>query len=698
MIASCRGPDQTRNRPFELGDLENGDVGGGDGNRSSLEKQEVAGGLLGGTSSTLGEVMVAEEAAAADIFLKKKDTRGPLSIISCNNNGSPRQILNKSHAQVDFRFHDICFSVEVSKMRAALMSEKAGVKEILRGVSGAVESGQILAIIGASGAGKTSLLDVLVGKIKAGTKGLSVTGDVIVNGEAMSRAFFLENAAYVPQEDRLWSALTVRENLMFACKMYGPDMSRAQCEQRVAEVVASLGLESCQDTKVGNIFLKGISGGQKRRTSIGVELVVRPKIVFLDEPTSGLDAAAASEMMALLRRLASETDMIIITSVHQPSTRVFNSFDQVILLTMGQTAYFGPAVGSLEHFAKFGHVPVGLVNPADYLLEITNSDFSDAKAVQHLADEWLNSPACATLNQRLGSRYPTPVPPGLKPGCRSRVQQLGSLITRVTLNSIRDPVTYAFRLVLYMTFSFFLGSVYFELENTQADIADRTYLILWINAFNAYMTIAALPVFALEMEAVVKEVQNGQYGAASYCIANTVVQLPFVFLIALSGVTPVYFITGMNDDVIRYLRFTLAIFLLLLVVETMAQIIGVLIKNFILGIAVFACLVSTFFIFNGFFIAPDNMPPLWVWIYWISPLRHSWGMTAKIVFEGQTYSGFDDCEVCYGETGKQVLHALSLGGGTDLNEVSLGGFCGIMLAQFVAWRLIHYIILKRAMF
>ncbi|CAN0277096.1 unnamed protein product, partial [Scytosiphon promiscuus] len=117
--------------------------------------------------------------------------------------------------------------------------------------------------------------------------------------------------------------------------------------------------------QIGSVFLKGVSGGQKRRTSIGMELVVHRPVLFLDEPTSGLDAASASEIMCLLRRLASERGVVVITSVHQPSTRVFNSFDQVMLLAMGQTAYFGPASDSLEHFARLGFKPDGLVNPAD---------------------------------------------------------------------------------------------------------------------------------------------------------------------------------------------------------------------------------------------------------------------------------------------------------------------------------------------
>ncbi|CAM9919784.1 unnamed protein product, partial [Ectocarpus fasciculatus] len=470
------------------------------------------------------------------------------------------------------------------------------------------------AIIGSSGAGKTSLLDVLVGKVSAGTKGLDITGDVTVNGKAMSKSFFLENAAYVPQEDRLWSALTVRENLMFACKMYSPALSRAECNKRVDKVLASLGLEGCQHTKVGNVFLKGVSGGQKRRTSIGVELVVQRKILFLDEPTSGLDAASASEIMALLKRLASETGVIIITSVHQPSSRVFNSFDQVILLTMGQTAYFGPAVDSLDHFASLGHEPKGLVNPADYLLEITNSDFSDKKAVQQLADVWKETPACQALNARVEAPLSPPLIEGPKAGWLSAALQLRELVARASMNSVRDPAAYAL-------------SRYYQVENTQEDILNRVFLILWINAFNSYMDMAAIPVFEQEKCAVVKEVQarnsrsNGQYGIAGFCIANAVVQAPFVLLIAICCSTPVYWITDMNDDFVRYLQFVLVMFLMLFVVESLAQLVGVVVKNFVLGIAVFASFLSMFFIFNGFFIDPNNMPDFWLWLYWISPLR-----------------------------------------------------------------------------
>ncbi|CAM9592338.1 unnamed protein product [Ectocarpus fasciculatus] len=413
----------------------------------------------------------------------------------------------------------------------------AGVKKILRGISGAVESGQILAIIGSSGSGKTSLLDVLVGRINPNTKGLHITGNVTVNGKTMSKSFFLENAAYVPQEDRLWSALTVRENLTFACKMYMPSLSRAEGDQRVDEVLTNLGLESCQHTKVGNIFLKGISGGQKRRTSIGVELVVQRKILFLDEPTSGLDAASASGIMALLRRLASETGVIIITSVHQPSSRVFNSFDQVILLTMGQTAYFGPAVDSLDHFASLGHEPDGLVNPADYLLEITNSDFSDAKAVQRLADAWKDSSACKMLHSRLHGPLPLSLEAKSEAGWMSNLWQLRALIARAGMNSVRDPAAYALR--------------YYKVENTQEDILNRVFLIIWVNAFNSYMDMAAIPAFAQEKDAVVKEVQNGQYGVGMFCIANAIVQAPFVLLIAVCCCTPVYWITDMNDDPTR---------------------------------------------------------------------------------------------------------------------------------------------------
>ncbi|CAN0345524.1 unnamed protein product [Ectocarpus sp. 12 AP-2014] len=392
--------------------------------------------------------------------------------------------------------------------------------------------------------------------------------------------------------------------------------------------------------------------------------------------------------MALLKRLASETGVIIITSVHQPSSRVFNSFDQVILLTMGQTAYFGPAVDSLDHFASLGHEPRGLVNPADYLLEITNSDFSDKKAVQRLADVWKETPACRALNARIEAPLSAPLTEGSKAGWFSAALQLRELVARASMNSVRDPAAYAL-------------SRYYQVENTQEDILNRVFLILWINAFNSYMDMAAIPVFEQEKDAVVKE-QNGQYGIAGFCVANAVVQAPFVLLIALCCSTPVYWITDMNDDPVRYLQFVVVMFLMLFVVESLAQLVGVVVKNFVLAIAVFASFLSMFFIFNGFFIDPNNMPDFWLWLYWISPLRYSWEAMAKIVIDGQTYAGLDTCVTCYGTTGEQasstlVLDSLS-NGGTNLNDVSIGAWCGALVGLALVWKVIHYVALKRSIF
>ncbi|CAN0119421.1 unnamed protein product [Ectocarpus fasciculatus] len=153
----------------------------------------------------------------------------------------------------------------------------------------------------------------------------------------------------------------------------------------------------------------------------------------------------------------------------------------------------------------------------------------------------------------------------------------------------------------------------------------------------------------------------------------------------------------MNDDPLRYLQFVLLMFLMLFVVESLAQVVGVVVKNFVLGIAVFASCLSMFFVFNGFFIDPINMPDFWLWLYWISPLRYSWQAMAQIVFEGQTYAGMDTCDTCFGATGAEVLDSLS-NGGTNLNDVSITAWCGALVGLSTAWRLIHYVVLKRSIF
>jgi ABC-type multidrug transport system ATPase subunit len=243
-------------------------------------------------------------------------------------------------------------------------------KEILSGIQGASTPGQITAIMGASGAGKTSFLDILARKNKRG----SVQGNFYVNGEILDDTDFKSMVGFVDQEDTMLPTLTVHETILTSALLRLPrDMSRAAKEQRVLEVEKQLGIYHIKDQLIGSEEGKGrgISGGEKRRVGIACELVTSPSILFLDEPTSGLDAYNAFNVVECLVTLAKTYNRTVIFTIHQPRSNIVALFDRLILLAEGRTVYSGPFSACQQYFDQVGYsCPPGF-NIADYLVDLT---------------------------------------------------------------------------------------------------------------------------------------------------------------------------------------------------------------------------------------------------------------------------------------------------------------------------------------
>jgi ABC-type multidrug transport system ATPase subunit len=188
-----------------------------------------------------------------------------------------------------------------------------------------------------------------------------------MNGREYSKCM-RKKIAYVMQEDIFFANLTVREQLTFTCQLRLPEsVGHTEKEKAVDHVVRTLGIEKCQHTK---IML--VSGGERKRCNIGTELLTNPSLILLDEPTSGLDSTAAAALMKTMRGLA-EDRMTVIMSIHQPSSRVFYSFDQLMLLADGRTVYYGPPSKCLPYLSTLGFVPPADYNPADFVMDLLNS-------------------------------------------------------------------------------------------------------------------------------------------------------------------------------------------------------------------------------------------------------------------------------------------------------------------------------------
>ncbi|KAL8934080.1 MAG: hypothetical protein Q9211_005416 [Gyalolechia sp. 1 TL-2023] len=243
-------------------------------------------------------------------------------------------------------------------------------KQILTGVQGIALPGQIMAIMGASGAGKTTFLDILARKNKRGT----TNGNFYVNGEKIIDNEYRSVIGFVDQDDTMLPTLTVHETIMTSALLRLPrDMGTPAKEQRVYEVEKQLGIYGIKDQLIGSEEGKGrgISGGEKRRVGIACELVTSPSILFLDEPTSGLDAFNAFNVVECLVTLARTYNRTIIFTIHQPRSNIVALFDHLVLLAKGRTVYSGPFSSCQRYFDRIGYpCPAGF-NIADYLVDLT---------------------------------------------------------------------------------------------------------------------------------------------------------------------------------------------------------------------------------------------------------------------------------------------------------------------------------------
>jgi ABC-type multidrug transport system ATPase subunit len=220
------------------------------------------------------------------------------------------------------------------------------------------------------GSGKTSLLNILAGRIatNAGAK-VNVDGNIYTLGKAINPAKFRRNIAFVTQENFLFSTSTPRECLRFSARLrLPPTCSSEDIDLKVETLLASLGITKCADTLIGNELTPGISGGEKKRTAVGVELITDPDLLFLDEPTSGLDSHTAFDLIKLLKTLATRCATLV--TIHQPSSQIFFSFDKIIYIKGGSILCQGTVPEVLSHFSAKGYAIPASFNPSDYIMDL----------------------------------------------------------------------------------------------------------------------------------------------------------------------------------------------------------------------------------------------------------------------------------------------------------------------------------------
>ena len=260
------------------------------------------------------------------------------------------------HKPAALYFENVCYSLKG--------------KRILSNIEGSVHPGELLAIMGASGAGKTSFLDILARKKKRGT----ASGDFWLNGEKVADDEFRSVIGFVDQEDTMLPTLTVHETILDSALLRLPkEMSIFAKEQKVEDVERQLGIHPIRHQIIGSEegSGRGISGGEKRRVGIACELVTSPSILFLDEPTSGLDAYNAFNVVECLVTLVKTYNRTVVFTIHQPRSNIVALFDQLMLLAEGRLVYSGPFQKCQSYFDSIGYACPPGFNIADYLVDLT---------------------------------------------------------------------------------------------------------------------------------------------------------------------------------------------------------------------------------------------------------------------------------------------------------------------------------------
>ncbi|KAG6836591.1 hypothetical protein H0H93_006334 [Arthromyces matolae] len=524
--------------------------------------------------------------------------------------------------QVDVHWSSVTYSVPVSSSSNFL--DRFGSHEektVLDNVSGSVQAGQMMAILGPSGAGKTTLAEIIARKHKSGT----VTGNVTLSSRISSNTG-APRIGFVPQQDVLPPTLTVYEALLFAARLRLPE-NVPDIEKRgmVEELMAKLGISALRDNRIGHSEsmggkTRGISGGEMRRVSIGLELISRPDVLILDEPTSGLDSVSASRVAQILHDIAHDPvhPIPVIASIHQPSSKLYQTFDSILLLSHGRALYSGPGgFAPSEYFAKVASnvvpaYPAGY-NVADYLLDIA----SDPNVSLFQISEKNNTAASSTghVNGESGSSEPTEksssadqVNPLLSrtlssPAALSSRPQLAYATTFLTQLQVlagrewkilrRDKSLFLAHVATSSVLGVFCGGLYYKTDETIAGFQSRIGCLFFLGALIAFSSLSAL--------------------------YNLVETRP-LFLRERSIRPPGFyrdsFLMSYHYELFRQLLFhpSMTLFNFLL---------GAFYRNG--GVAILLSALSALYqmTFAGFFVHLNDIPPVLRWLQWLCPLKYT---------------------------------------------------------------------------
>ncbi|KAI8147493.1 ABC-2 type transporter-domain-containing protein [Fennellomyces sp. T-0311] len=499
---------------------------------------------------------------------------------------------------------------------------KGGDFQILHNVSGIVKPGHLTALMGSSGAGKTTLLDVLALRKTIG----KVEGRTYLNSEVLM-SDFERITGYIEQFDVQQPADTVREAMQFSAYLrQDADVSKSEKDAYVEQIIHLLEMEDIADAQIGDLALGfGISVEERKRLTIAMELVAKPKLIFLDEPTSGLDAQSSYNIVRFLRKLA-DAGWPVVCTIHQPSAILFEHFDHLLLLVRGgRTAYYGEIGQSAHTMINYFESNGGprhacAANPAEYILDVVNSGDAD------WADIWLNSKEAKALEDELEAIHSNADTNPSRKALAYAVPfwtQFYLVFKRMSLVYWRSSGYNLGRFISVAALALFLGFTFWKGTYSFIDIQNRTYLFFCLFPLIYVMVILGQPKFITERVYFRREYASRYYGWVSYALSAVLVEIPYILVVVVVYMCSIYWTAGLvnTSESAGYYYLMVALFVFWGVL--IGFILGGLTETAIIAAILTPLVLTWVVIFGGVTQTQYTMPHFWSsWTYWLDPFHY----------------------------------------------------------------------------
>jgi len=566
---------------------------------------------------------------------------------------------------ISLTYHNLNYKVNLPNEKFFTCA-KGPEKQILHNVSGHFDIG-IHAIMGPTGCGKTTILDSLCGR-KDPT---GLTGTILI-GKTKQPKNFKQICGYVAQDDVIMPTLSVKENLRFSidCRT---NHSEAEKEKIIEETLRHLSLEGVQDNPVGDAENRGVSGGERKRTAIGMELVVKPQIIFLDEPTTGLDATTALQVISILGKLAKETDRVIIMSIHQPRYSIYKLFDSITLMALGRTAFHGTPNEAFNFFQKHNYTCPKHFNPADHFLDVINGDSS---AVAHSAGQKHTRATSVSANEKMVNKNlafegDSDVEDSEETGQQmtvaedfsrkfladdlfkisyekvqkqvnsasgtgqkmkiskamqtSMLNQFKVLAVRNLRNLKRNPTGLMANVMVNIIFALVIGIIFLQVTDTGIEACQNRMGVLFFLAVNIMFSSQEVGMlFAKERTLYVRELSSGYYTTFPYYVAKIICDfLPIRTIPAIVNGTIAYWMIGLRAEFVPWLLFVLLVQIESFCASALAAMYAAWINTFAL-VQIAITLTFVFMLaFAGLLVNIETVVPWLAWIQYLSIPRYA---------------------------------------------------------------------------